>query len=121
MTNINHIENQSPAAAMSVCSALITGEPVYIGIISKKNGHYRVGVSETPEWSSVLGRKEKLVGVYSVPHMSQKEAMFAALQIGQAAKKAKKAGIRREQLNRLVDQAARRFENQELAVIQIAA
>ena len=121
MTNTDIITDESASAAITKCSALITGEPLYIGIVSKKNGFHHVGISNHPDWSNVPGNKEKLVGVYNVSHMSGQEAMFAVLKIGDAAKKAKAAGIGRELVNRMVDQAARQFENKELFVARRAA
>ena len=121
MSNYTLIRLASAAQGMAHASQYVAGKPLYIGIVSKKNGFHHVGISNHPDWSNVPGNKEKLVGVYNVSHMSGQEAMFAALKIGDAAKEAKAAGLGRELVNRMVDQAARQFENKELFVARRAA
>ena len=122
MTNsIKTINFSSAAQAMAGASQFSSSEPLYIGIVSKKNGFHHVGISNHSDWSSVPVSTEELVGVYNVSHMSGQEAMFAALKIGDAAKKAKAAGLGQELVNRMVDQAARGFENKELFVARRAA
>jgi len=121
MTNLNHTRISSAASPMAHASEYVPGEPLYIGIVSKKNGFHHVGIGNHSDWSNVPANKEELVGVYNISHMSGQEAMFAALKIGDAAKKAKAAGLGRELVNRMVDQAARGFENKELFVARRAA
>ena len=53
--------------------------------------------------------------------MSPRDAMFAALQMGEDAKKAKEFGLGKDHVNRLLDQTGRKFENKDLVVVRLAA
>ena len=112
---------KSAAHAMAEASALVLDKHLFIGIICKGNGYHHVGISNSDDWSVVCGDNEEVVGSYNVSHMSPRDAMFAALQMGEEAKEAKEFGLGKDHVNRLLDQTGRKFENKDLVVVRLAA
>ena len=106
---VTRLTSPSTALAKSL-SDYVTGEPLFIGVVCKGNGYHHVGISDCDDWSMTVGLNEKVVGVYSVPHLTEQEAMFCVLQVGQAAKRATKLGVDKKKVNRWIDQACQKLE-----------
>tara|TARA_B110000008_G_C16535235_1_gene389882 strand:- start:167 stop:526 length:360 start_codon:yes stop_codon:yes gene_type:complete len=107
---------KSAAQAMTETSDLVSGAPLFIGIICKGNGFHLVGVGSSDHWSATCAHNQKVLGTYNVSHMSQREAMFAALHMGELATRLKDLGLNRASINHLLNRTGQSFEKGDLTV-----
>ncbi|MFZ8912451.1 MAG: hypothetical protein ACO2Y4_05435 [Burkholderiaceae bacterium] len=91
-----------PMPAFEALSSVITGEPLYVGAVQKRNGYHQFFMSNNSDMTDATSKKKKLIGVWNLSHLSQKEAFLVVREVAVAVKNVREMGVSFKNQNEMI-------------------